>query len=220
MNPTSRLPLGLQTMRLNSLGIQNVTPQTMATSSLMKGLLGVLVYLVAANSLSPTGDAGTSYPSLNSPAALLKNRYTTLIHPSSSSLPNQVCEQALLNLENTYWIPLHLSNEWYVATKAEIFTVLCGSMKFQLTLQNRRKLYLPPRCKGYSTHSTLYALSTLVQNNSQEDVLPLAPVDLDCCLNEYEREQLHKIPLQKPLTNILSSVEDLNLASVKLKSES
>jgi hypothetical protein len=141
----------------------------------------------------------------------------TLIHPSTASFPSRVCEQELLNLEHTYWIPLHLSNEWlYVAPKTEVFTVLCGSRKFQLTLQDRGRLYLPPRCKGYSTHSTLYALSTLTRNNSQEDVLPLAPVDLDCCLTEYEREQLHELPLQKPLTNILSSVEDLNLASIKV----
>jgi hypothetical protein len=110
----------------------------------------------------------------------------TLIHPSAVSFSNHVCLQGWLNLEYTYWIPLHLSNEWlYVAPKTEVFTVLCGSMKFQLTLQNCGKLYLPPRCKGYSTHSMLYALSTLVRNNSQEDVLPLAPVDIDCCLTEY-----------------------------------
>ena len=46
-------------------------------------------------------------------------------------------------------------------------------------------------------------------------MLPLAPVD-DCCLTNYEKEQLHEISLQKPLTNILSSVEDLNLASIKI----
>jgi hypothetical protein len=77
-------------------------------------------------------------------------------------------------------------------------------------------LYLPPRCRSYSTHGTLYALSTLTRNNSQEDVLLLALVDVDCCLTEYEREQLHELPLQKPLTTILSSVEYLNLASVKI----
>ena len=141
----------------------------------------------------------------------------TLIHPSTTSLPSHVCVQLLLNLEHTYWIPLHLSNEWiYISPKDEVFTVLCESRKFQFTLQNRGKLYLPPRCRGYSTQSTLYALSTLERNNSQEDILPLAPVDLDCCLTEYEREQLHGLPLKKPLTNILSSIEDLNLASVKI----
>jgi hypothetical protein len=128
-----------------------------------------------------------------------------------------VCVQGLLNLENTYWIPLHLSNEWLcVAPKTEVFTVLCGSMKFHLTLQNRGELYLPPRCKGYSTHSTLYALSTLVRNSSQEDVLSLAPVHLYCCLTQYEHAQSHEIPLQKPLKNILLSVKDLNLASIKI----
>ena len=132
-------------------------------------------------------------------------------------IPSKVCEQRILTLEHTYWIPLHLSNEWlFTAPTTELFTVLCGTEKFQLTLQNRGKLYLPPRCKGYSTHTTLYALSTLTHNNSQEDVLPFVSVDIDCCLTTDEKEQLHEIPLQKPLTNILSSIEDLNIAGVKI----
>jgi hypothetical protein len=126
-------------------------------------------------------------------------------------------EQRVLTLDSTYWIPLHLSSEWlYVTPNVEIFTVLCGSDKFQITLENRGRLSLPPRCKGYSTHTTLYALSTLTYNNSKEDVLPLFSNDVDCCLTGYEEDQLHEIPLQKPLTNILSSVEDLNLASFKI----
>jgi len=141
----------------------------------------------------------------------------TIIHPSTASLPAKVCEQGLLKLESTYWIPLHMSNEWLFVTPGnEIFTVLCGSVKFQLTLQNRGKLYLPPRCKGYSTHSNLYALSTIVQNNSKEDILPLASVDLYRCYTEVEQDQLQKIPLQKSLTNILSSMDELNMAGVKI----
>jgi hypothetical protein len=62
----------------------------------------------------------------------------------------------------------------------------------------------------------LYAISTVVSNNSQEDVLPLAPTDLDCCLSLQEKEQLSEIPFSKTLTNILSSVEDLKIASVKI----
>jgi hypothetical protein len=63
-----------------------------------------------------------------------ENCESTLIHPSTVSLPARVCEQGLLRLETPYWIPLHMSNECLYATpKNEIFTVLCGSMKFQLT---------------------------------------------------------------------------------------
>ena len=91
-----------------------------------------------------------------------------------------------------------------------------GNEKSQMKLQGRGKLHLPPRCKGYWTHSTLYAISTIISNNSQDDVLPLAPVDLDCCLTFQEREQLSEISLDNPLTNILSSVEDLKIASVKI----
>jgi hypothetical protein len=80
----------------------------------------------------------------------------TLIHPSTIAFPDQLCEQRLLNLDSTYWIPLHLSNEWlYVTPTVEIFTAFCGTDKFQLTLQNHGRLSLPPRCKGYSTHTAL-----------------------------------------------------------------
>jgi hypothetical protein len=60
-------------------------------------------------------------------------------------------------------------------------------------------------------------LSSITYNNSQDEVLPMVSLDLDCCLTEHEQEQLKEIPLQKPLANILSSVEDLNVASVKIK---
>ena len=104
----------------------------------------------------------------------------------------------MLTLEHTYWIPLHLSNEWlYTTPTRELFTVLCGTEKFQLTIQKRGKLYLPPRCKGYFTHSNSYVLSTLILNNPQHDVLPIPSVDIDSCLTSAEREQLHEIPLQK-----------------------
>jgi len=88
----------------------------------------------------------------------------------------------MLILEQTFWVPLQLSNEGlFTAPTRERFTVLCGTEKYQLTLQKRGKFYLPPRCKAYSTHSTLYALSTLMHNNSLDDVLPIASVDRDCC---------------------------------------
>jgi len=141
----------------------------------------------------------------------------TLIYPPTISIPHKVCGQRMLTLEQTYSIPLHLSNEWlFTAPTRELrlFTVLYGTEKFQLPLQKRGKLYLPTRCKGYSTHSTLYTLSTPVRSNSQDNVLSIASVD--CCLTQAKREQLHEIPLQKTLTNILSYVEDLKIASVKI----
>jgi len=47
-------------------------------------------------------------------------------------------------------------------------------------------------------------------------VLPLASVNIDCCLTPFEREQLHTISVQKALTNIASSVEDLIIVNVKI----
>jgi hypothetical protein len=85
-----------------------------------------------------------------------------------------------------------------------------------MKLQGSGKLHLPPRCKGNSTLSTLYVISTMVNNNSQEDVLLFAPTELDCCLSLQEKEQLSEIPLNKPSTNIFFSVEDEKLLMLKL----
>jgi hypothetical protein len=52
------------------------------------------------------------------------------------------------------------------------------------------------------------------QNNSKKDIIRLASMDLDC-LNKIERDQLQMVPLQTLLTNILSSVDELNITGVK-----
>jgi hypothetical protein len=60
------------------------------------------------------------YPSLLTPERMTE---ATLIHPSTTSFPKGLCEQIILTLDQTYWIPLHMSNEWlYTSPKAEIFT--------------------------------------------------------------------------------------------------
>ena len=43
-------------------------------------------------------------------------------------------------------------------------------------------------------------------------------MDWILCSTEYEKEQLHELPLQKSLANISSFVEELNIASVKIQS--
>lgn len=52
-----------------------------------------------------------------------KDCEATLIYPSTTSLPKELCEQRVLTLEYTYWIPLHVSNEW-------LYTIL--KMKYLL----------------------------------------------------------------------------------------
>jgi hypothetical protein len=73
---------------------------------------------------------------------------STMIHPSTTFLPYKICEQRMITLDQTYWIPLQFSNEClFTAPTRELFTVLFGTENFQLTIQNRGKLYLAPRCK-------------------------------------------------------------------------
>jgi hypothetical protein len=91
-----------------------------------------------------------------------------------------------------------MSNEWlFIAPSDEIFTVLCGSVKYQLY----------EAVVNYTCHhdvritqlSTLYALSSITQNNSKEDVLPLASVDLDL----FNRSRARPIT-ENPFTGTLN----------------
>ena len=50
---------------------------------------------------------------------------STLIHPSTISIPHKIYEQRMLTLEQTYWIPLHLSNEWCILLLSENCLLCC-----------------------------------------------------------------------------------------------
>ena len=50
---------------------------------------------------------------------------STLIHPPTISIPHKICEQRMLTLEHTYWIPLHLSNEWCILLLSENCLLCC-----------------------------------------------------------------------------------------------
>jgi hypothetical protein len=138
-----------------------------------------------------------------------------LIHPSSTKVPES-CEVRVTKLVKTYWIPLHMSNQWlYVAPEPEKLSVLCDANVLQIDLNGRGRLTLQPGCKAYTSYVTLYAMSTITRNISN-DFLPTVPMDFDCCLVFEKTEDFSQLPLSIPLSNILSSVDDLRIASHKV----
>jgi hypothetical protein len=109
---------------------------------------------------------------------------TTLLHPSTTSIPNN-CEYRFLKLSKTFWIPLHLSNQWlFVTPQTETFTVLCPQETTTLRLQNEGKLTLKPSCKAYSSYVTLYAMSTFTTNLTN-NYISTATIDFDCCFENF-----------------------------------
>jgi hypothetical protein len=138
----------------------------------------------------------------------------TLLHPSTTKIPNN-CEHRIFKLRKTFWIPLHWSNQWlFVAPQTELFAILCPQETTNLRLQNEGKLTLQLGCKGYSSYVTLYAASTIMTNVTS-DYIPIAPVDFDCCFESLTEVNFERLPLQVPLVNILSSVDELKVASMK-----
>jgi hypothetical protein len=138
----------------------------------------------------------------------------TLLHPSTTKVP-KVCEYRYFKLSTTMWIPLHLSNEWlFVAPQSETFTVLCAQETTTLKLQNKGKITLKDGCKGYSAHVTLYAISTIETNNTM-DYVPSAIINFDNCFEDVKKDQFENLPLHTPLVNVMSSVDDLRMASLK-----
>jgi hypothetical protein len=139
----------------------------------------------------------------------------TLIHPLSTQVPKS-CEVRVIELVKTYWIPLFMSNQWlYVTPKSEKLSVLCGENAKQVDLTGRGKLTLHPGCKAYTSYVTLYAMSTNVKNISN-DFLPIVSMDFDCCSLFEQTRDFSQLSLSIPLSNILSSVDDLRVASHKI----
>jgi hypothetical protein len=139
----------------------------------------------------------------------------TLLQPSVTKVPS-TCEYRILKLDKTYCIPLHMSNEWiFIAPRIETFTVLCPQKTVSLKLQNTGKLHLGSECKGYSPYVTLYAMS-IRKFNMSGDYIPVAPIYFDCCFEDLKEINLEQLLLQLPLENIISSVDDLRVAIVKV----
>jgi hypothetical protein len=108
-----------------------------------------------------------------------------------------------------------MSNQWlFVAPQTETFTVLCPYETTTVKLQKEGKLTLKPGCKGYSSHITLYATSTITTNLT-EDYVPSAPVDFDCCFENIGKIHFEELPLKIPLVNVMSDMDELRIASVK-----
>ena len=52
--------------------------------------------------------------------------------------------------------------------------------------------------------------------NVSDDFMPSVSIDYDCCFDIKLKEELQKIDLKIPLVNILSSNDELRLASLKV----
>jgi hypothetical protein len=138
----------------------------------------------------------------------------TLLHPSTIRVPDN-CEHRFFKLSNTLWIPLHMSNQWlFVAPQGETFTALCPQKTTTLRLEKEGKLTFNSGCKGYSSYVTLYAVSTSVMNVTN-DYVPSAPVIFDNCFEDMKDVPFENLPLHTPRVNVMSSVQDLRIASVK-----
>jgi hypothetical protein len=72
----------------------------------------------------------------------------TLLHPSTLKVPDS-CDYRFFKLSNTFWVPLHVSNQWFVAPQSETFTALCPHKTTTLKLNDEGKLTLNIGCKGY-----------------------------------------------------------------------
>jgi hypothetical protein len=91
--------------------------------------------------------------------------------------------------------------------------VLCPQETTTLKLQGRGKLTLKPGCKGYSSYVTLYAISTLSANLT-EDYIPSASINFECCFENSREQKIEDLPLHIPLVKITSSTDDLRVASI------
>jgi hypothetical protein len=122
---------------------------------------------------------------------------STLLHTSTTKVPSN-CEYRMLKLSKTYWIPLHMFNEWlFVAPEPETFTVLCPHDTTNMKLRNTGKLTLSNECKGYSPYVTLYAMSSTT-SNVPGDFVPSAPTNFECCFEDLKGIKFERLQVDVP----------------------
>jgi hypothetical protein len=76
---------------------------------------------------------------------------------------------------------------------------------------------LKPRCEAYTAHVTLYASTKLtIVCSVSKDFLAELDLNFDCSFGEFKKKKMDEIPLGIPLNNVMSSIDDLRLASIKV----
>jgi hypothetical protein len=96
------------------------------------------------------------------------------------------CDYRFFKLRNTFWITLHISNQWlFVTPRVETFTDLCPQETTTLKLYNEGRLTLRNECKGYSSYATLHAMSITVMNVAS-DCEPSAPINFEHCFEDIK----------------------------------
>ena len=145
-----------------------------------------------------------------------KDCESTLLHPSIKQLPES-CEVRIIKLQETLWIPSYMSNEWlFTFPTPDKLTIVCDDDKSQfLTVENTGKLKLNKKCKLFNSNIVIYA-STIITSNKTDDFMPLVELQFDCCFDFEKTKDFQETPLDIPFKNILSSMDDLRLTSLKV----
>ena len=78
------------------------------------------------------------------------------------------------------------------------------------------KLILHSACKAYGARVLIQAQTIMTSNNMVNDIIPPLSLDYDCCASE-RKPKLNDIHLDLPLRNIVNCLENLRLASHKVK---
>lgn len=157
----------------------------------------------------------------NVPINLFNTRdcITGLVHPSTQVYPEECINlEQYMMLSETIWIPLAQSNEWlYVTSQVDDITFVCDDeVKEKVKLYIRGKLVLPIQCKGITSVGMLFPIKHEVMNHSTTDIIPLVPMDIDCCLTKMEEEVVPKIKMSLPYPNILSSTSDFKYMGIRI----
>ena len=138
----------------------------------------------------------------------------SLLHPATAAIPAS-CKARVIELKNTLWLKLH-GNAWiHVSPRPELISFMCtgDTTPQSVTLNNQGIVRLEPGCKGYGTHATTMAYSTITKNVTFPDVIPISPIDYDCCLTSEKQQILENLELHIPLSNVLSNTDELQLTS-------
>lgn len=145
-----------------------------------------------------------------------KDCEAALLHPSTRIIPES-CDKRLIILHDTYWIPLMFGNEWIFSSPvAETVAAICDQKQTKLEIQGTGILKLSPGCTAYTNHVTLQATKEK-ESNVTMNFFPSISINYDCCIEAEKATKISQLKVDVPLNNIMNSVDDLKIASIKIE---
>lgn len=142
-----------------------------------------------------------------------------LLYQSANEIPD-ICDKRIVHLDQITFIQLNQKNSWlFVTPKNEILSLSCknSNVPTDVILSNAGKITISGGCKGFSGSAMLSTEDNVASSVVNSDFIPAIDLKIGLCENNSVPLNLTYFTLNNKYQHLTAHIDDLNMASHKLK---